>query len=137
MSSTTAEMPSPERTRLQVARDPGLLAAGAVLLICAPLLPGLARVIVLPALLLAPGYALLRLLGQRTDASAIPMAVPASLVLAICATLILDISGVRLGPASLGALLGVVTALCLAGSYARPLGPRQDRPAPGKTPGEQ
>ena len=94
---------------------------GAVLLMCAPVLPGLSRLVVLPALLLAPGYALLRLLGQATGIRSISVAVPVSLVLAICASLALDVSGIRLGPASLGLLLGVVTALFLAGSYRRQL----------------
>ena len=125
-------MPRGWRTRLQVARDqvardPGLLACvGAVLLMCAPVLPGLSRLVVLPALLLAPGYALLRLLGQATGTRSISVAVPVSLVLAICASLVLDVSGIRLGPLSLGLLLGAVTALFLAGSYCRQLvaGPR-------------
>ena len=126
-------------TRLQVARDevardPGLLAGvGAVLLMCAPVLPGLSRLVVLPALLLAPGYALLRLLGQATGARSISVAVPVSLVLAICASLLLDVSGIRLSPLSLGLLLGVVTALLLLGSYRRQLaaGPlRQHRRTP-------
>ena len=60
-------MPRGWRASLRVARNPGLLAfVGAVLLMCAPVLPGLSRLVVLPALLLAPGYALLRLLGQAT-----------------------------------------------------------------------
>ena len=115
------------RTRLQVvrdevARDPGLLAVvGAALLICAPVLPGFSRLVVLPALLLAPGYALLRLLGQATGMRSIPVAVPVSLVLAVCASLLLDASGIRLGPVVLGSLLGGVTALFLAGSYGRQL----------------
>jgi O-antigen/teichoic acid export membrane protein len=110
------------RPRLQAARDPGLLAgAGAVLLMCAPLLPGLARLIVLPALLLAPGYAFLRLLGQATGPRSISVVVPVSLVLAVCASLLLDVTGIRLGPASLGLLLGAVTALFLAISYRRRL----------------
>jgi hypothetical protein len=107
------------RTRLEAARDPGLLAAGAVLLMCAPVLPGLSRVVVLPALLLAPGYALLRLLGQAADMRSISVAIPLSLVLVVCASLILDVSGIRLGPVSLGLLLGGVTAVFLAGSYGR------------------
>ena len=41
------------RTRLQVTTAPGLLADGAVLLMCAPVLPGLSPLVVLPALLLA------------------------------------------------------------------------------------
>src|SRR5215475_399805 len=95
------------RTRLQAARDPGLLAAvGAVLLMCAPVLPGLSRLVVLPALLLAPGYAFLRLLGRAAGMRSVSVAVPVSLVLAICASLLRDVSGVRLSPVSLGLLLG-------------------------------
>jgi hypothetical protein len=110
------------RNRLQVARDPRLLAlVGAVMLLCAPALPGLSRLIVLPALLLAPGYALLRLLGQAAGPRSISVAVPVSLVLVICASLILDVSGIRLEPLSLGSLLGTLTALLLAGSYGRQL----------------
>ena len=115
------------RTRLevardQVARDSGLLAGvGAVLLMCAPVLPGLSRLVVLPALLLAPGYAFLRLLGQASAMRSISVAVPVSLVLAVCASLLLGVSGIRLGPASLGLLIGAVTALFLTGSYRRQL----------------
>jgi hypothetical protein len=110
----------PRRQRLHVARDPGLLAfVGAALLICAPALPGLSRIVVLPALLLAPGYALLRLLGQAARPRSIPVAVPVSLVLAICASLILYIAGIRLSPLPLGLFLGAITALLLAGSYGR------------------
>ncbi len=86
---------------------------------CAPVLPGLSRLVVLPALLLAPGYAFLRLLGQAAGMRSISVAVPVSLVLAICASLLRDVSGIRLSPLSLGLLLGVVTALFLAGSYGR------------------
>lgn len=127
------------RTRLQVARDqvardPGLLAVvGAVLLICAPVLPGFSRLVVLPALLLAPGYALLRLLGRATGMRSISVAVPVSLVLAVCASLVLDVSGIRLGPLVLGSVLGGVTALFLVGSYGRQLVadlPRQHRRIP-------
>jgi hypothetical protein len=138
------------RSRLQMARDqlaqdPGLAGAGAgaVLLMFAPVLPGFSRVIVLPALLLAPGYALLRLLGQAAGIRSISAAVPVSLVLAICASLALDVIGIRLGPGSLGSLLGAVTALFLAGSYGRQLGadtlrqhrrtPSGDRELPGET----
>jgi hypothetical protein len=121
--------------RLQAVRDPGLLAAGAVLLMCAPVLPGLSRLVVLPALLLAPGYALLRLLGQAVGGRSISVAIPVSLVLVACASLILDVSGIRLGPVSLGLLLGGVTAVFLAGSYGRQqLGGRAGlhrRPPPG------
>jgi hypothetical protein len=111
------------RGRLQAERDPGLLlaAVGAVLLISAPLLPGLSRLVVLPALLLAPGYALLRLLGQVSGIRSISVAVPVSLVLAVCASLVLDVCGIRLGPLSLGLLLGAVTALFVACSYRRQL----------------
>jgi hypothetical protein len=113
-------MPGEPRTLLHAARDPRLLAfAGAILLICAPVLPGLSRLVVLPALLLAPGYALLRVLGQATGPRSISVAVPVSLVLAVGASLVLHVSGIRLGPASLGSLLGTVTALLLAASYAR------------------
>jgi hypothetical protein len=116
-----SDVPQGRRTRLQAARDPGILAAGAVLLMCAPVFPGLSRLVVLPALLLAPGYALLRLLGQAADRRSISVAIPVSLVLAVCASLVLDVSGIRLGPLSLGSLLGAVTALFLAGSYGRQL----------------
>jgi hypothetical protein len=88
---------------------------------CAPVLPGLSRVIVLPALLLAPGYAFLRLLGQAADRRSISIAIPVSLVLVVCASLVLDVSGIRLGPVSLGLLLGGITALFLASSYGREL----------------
>ena len=73
----------------------------------------------------------------------ISVAVPVSLVLAICASLVLDVSGIRLSPLSLGSLLGAVTAVFLAGSYGRQLvagPPRQhqrtpsgDRELPGET----
>jgi O-antigen/teichoic acid export membrane protein len=86
---------------------------------CAPVLPGLSRLVVLPALLLAPGYAFLRLLGQAAGMRSISVAVPVSLVLAICAALLRQVSGIRLSPLSLGLLLGAVTALFLAGSYGR------------------
>jgi hypothetical protein len=126
-----------------VARNPGLLAlGGAVLLMCAPVFPGLSRLVVLPALLLAPGYALLRLLGQATGARSISVAVPVSLVLAICASLVLNASGIRLAPLSLGLLLGAATALFLAGSYGRQLvaeprhRPAQDRVAPHPPPAD-
>ena len=111
------------RGRLQAEPDRGLLlaAVGAVLLIYAPFLPGLSRLVVLPALLLAPGYALLRLLGRATGMRSISIAVPVSLVLAVCASLLLDVSGIRLSPLSLGLLLGAVTALFMVGSYGRQL----------------
>lgn len=88
---------------------------------CAPVFPGLSRLVVLPALLLAPGYALLRLLGHAAGPRSISVAVPVSLVLVVCAALILDVSGIRLGPLSVGSLLGGLTALLLAGSYGRQL----------------
>ena len=113
--------PAPRRTRLQATRDTEFLAVGAVLLMCAPLFPGLSRIVVLPALLLAPGYALLRLLGQAAGLRSIPTAVPVSLALTVCASLFLDASGIRLDPLSLGELLGTVTVLLLAGSYGRRL----------------
>ena len=136
-------MPRGWRTRLQVARDlardPGLLAiVGAVLLMCAPVLPGLSRLVVLPALLLAPGYALLRLLGQATGMRSISVAVPVSLVLAVCASLVLDVSGIRLGPLSLGLLLGGVTALFLARTAASSVAARcrhPGAPPPRESPG--
>lgn len=107
-----------QRTRLHPARHSGLLAfVGAVLLICAPVFPGLSRLVVLPALLLAPGYALLRLLGHATGPRSISLAVPVSIVLAVCASLVLDVSGIRLGPLSLGSLLSGVTLLLLAVAY--------------------
>jgi hypothetical protein len=137
------DVPRGWRTSLRVARRPGLLAcAGAVLLMCAPVLPGLSRLIVLPALLLAPGYALLRLLGQAPGRRYISVAVPVSLVLAVCGSLVLDVSGIRLGPLSLGLLLGAVTALFLGGSYGRelaaePLRQRQRPPPGGQEPGRR
>jgi hypothetical protein len=114
---------------LRAARDPGVLAAaGAVLLCCAPAFPGLWRLVVLPALLLAPGYALLRLLGQATGPRSISVAVPVSLVVAICASLILNVGGVGLGSLSLGLLLGAITAILLAGSYGRQLAASERQP---------
>lgn len=129
-------MPGGWRTRLPVARDLRLLAfVGAVLLMCAPVFPGLSRLVVLPALLLAPGYALLRLLGQTTGPRSISVVVPVSLVLAIFASLVLDAGGIRLGPLSLGYVLGAGTAVLLASSYGRQVaaGPQgQDqRASPG------
>jgi hypothetical protein len=126
------------RSSLRGARDPAVLAfAGAILLVCAPALPGLARIIVLPALLLAPGYALLRLLGQAAGPRSISVAVPVSLVLAICAALVLDASGIGLGPLSLGLSLGTVTALLLAGSYGRQLAAGQRPRDHGAAQGDQ
>jgi hypothetical protein len=54
-------------------------------------------------------------------------------LLAVCASLVLDVAGIRLGPLSLGLLLGAVTALLLAGCYGRQLAAdplRQHRRAP-------
>lgn len=121
-------------TRSHAAGDPVLLAAGAVLLMGAAVLPGLSRLIVLPALLLAPGYALLRLLGQAAGQRPISVAMPVSLVLIIIASLALYGSGIGLGPTSLGLVLGSVTALSLAVSYGRELAARRvgqlQRPLP-------
>lgn len=123
--------------RLRVPRDPGILGiVGAVLLMCAPVLPGLSRLVVLPALLLAPGYALLRLVGQATGMLSISVAVPVSLVLTVCASLVLDVSGIRLDQRSLGLLLGGVTALLLAGSYARQLAAARTQRQPRTPTGE-
>ena len=119
MRQRTSDIPEERLTLLQAAREPVLIGAGAVLLICAPLLPGLSRVVVLPALLLAPGFAFLRLLGQARYRQSISVAVPVSIVLIICAALLLDVSGIKLDPTSLGSLLGAVTAISLAGSYVR------------------
>jgi len=127
--------PERGRTLMRSARDPGLLAAGAVLLTFAPVLPGPSRLVVLPALLLAPGYALLRLLGQAADKRSVAIAVPASLVLVILASLVLDVTGVPLGPRSLGLMLGAATAVFLVGSYASRVvaalpGRRRETPRP-------
>jgi hypothetical protein len=131
--------------RDQVARDPGLagVGAGAVLLMLAPVLPGFSRLVVLPALLLAPGYAFLRLLGRAVGTRSISMAVPVSLVIVILSSLVLDVVRIGLSPVSLGLLLGVITALLLAGSYGRqrlagPRGqswrpPSRDREPAGET----
>ena len=108
-------------TRQRATWEAWLLTVGAALLICAPLLPGLSRVVVLPALLLAPGQALLRLLGLVDRWRSFSIAVPTSLVSIACAALILDVSGIKLDAVSLGSILGATTALCLAGSYARQL----------------
>jgi hypothetical protein len=71
----------------------------------------------------------------------ISVLVPVSLVLIICASLVLDVTHIGLNPVSLGLLLGVITALCLAGSYGRQLvaGPRPHRRTPSgdrELPGE-
>jgi hypothetical protein len=60
-----------------------------------------------------------------------------SLVLAVCASLVLDVSGIRLGPVSLGLLLGAVTALFLAGSYGRQLAADPRRQHKKTSPGNQ
>lgn len=106
-------------SRLREAADPGLLALGAVLLICAPVLPGISRLLVLPALLLSPGYAVMRLFGRDVEWRSIGIAVPASITLVISCSLALYVSGIRLDRLSLGPVLGAVTALCLACSYSR------------------
>ena len=112
----------PREPRAHLAQGPELLAfAGAVLLICAPILTGPSRLVILPALLLAPGYALLLLLGQASGKRSISVAVPGSLVLTMCASLVLTVAGIPLGPLSLGLSLGAITALLLAGSYGRQL----------------
>jgi hypothetical protein len=101
--------------------DNGLLAIGAILLICAPILPGPSRLVVLPALLLAPGHAFLRLLGLVDGWRSVSISVPASIVLIALSALILDGSGIKLDPVSLGSILSAITALCLVGSYGRQL----------------
>lgn len=111
--------PGGPRTRLEALLAPGLVALGAVVLMCAPLFPGHWRLVVLPAVLLAPGHALLRLLGQPTGWPSISIAAPVSIVLVICASLIIDVSGIRLSSSSLGLLLGAGTALFLGASYWR------------------
>ncbi len=121
-------MPRERPARVHEARDPGLVAIGALLLLCAPVLPGPARLVVLPALLLAPGHAFLRMLGQPAGWRSVSVAVPVSLVLAMCAALVIDVSGIRLGATSLGSVLGAVTLLCLAIPFARQLPAGQDQP---------
>jgi len=66
----------------------------------------------------------------------VSVAVPVSLVLAICASLLLDVSGVRLGPVSLGLLLGAITAVFLAGSYGRQVAAGQLRVRRRSPPGD-
>ena len=116
---TASDVQQAWRDRLWAARDLGLLALGAILLFLCPAVPGLSRIVVLPALLLAPGFAFLRLLGQRPGWRSISVAVPASIALIVCAVLLLDVSGLRLDPLSLGLTLGSFTVLFLVGSYAR------------------
>src|SRR4051812_46007570 len=111
----TTELQPPQTPR---ARDSWLLIAGGILLMLAGLLPGGARIVVLPALLFAPGYALLLLLGRPLSWRGISIAVPASLVLAMCASLLLHVVGIRLDATSLGSTLGAGTLLFVAGSYA-------------------
>lgn len=101
--------------------SPWLIALGAALLMCASVLPGRSRLLVLPALLLAPGYAFLAALGRDAEIRTASLAVPVSLALVICASLALDVSGIRLDALSLGSLLGAATALLLAGAYGREL----------------
>lgn len=101
--------------------SPWLIAIGAAILMCASALPGLSRLVVLPALLLAPGYAFLAALGRDAEIRAASLAVPVSLALVMCAALALDVSGIRLDALSLGSLLGAATALFLAGAYGREL----------------
>lgn len=130
-----SDMRRQRHARLPAARDPWLLAAGAVLLMSAPVLPGPSRLAVLPALLLAPGHALLRLLGQAAGWRSVSVAVPVSLVLVICTALVMDVSGVRLDATSLGSVLGAVTALCLAIPFARQLAAGPGRPGGRTAPG--
>lgn len=118
---TASDMTGGWRIRLQRAGEPGLLVLGAVLLICAPVLPGLSRLVLLPALLLSPGYAFMRLLGREVEWRAISIAAPVSAMLVICTSLALYVSGIRLERLSLGPVLGAITALFLAGSYRREL----------------
>lgn len=112
------------RMRFPALRDPGIAAAGVVLLMCGPALPGLSRIVVLPALLIAPGYAFLRLIGEDRDWRSASLTVPVSLVLIAFAVLLLDVAGIRLDPPSLGSVIGSVTALFMAGSYGRRLAVR-------------
>jgi hypothetical protein len=114
-------MPEPEHIHRKHADSAEwILIAGALLLLCAPVLPSPARIIVLPALLLAPGYSLLRLIGHGAgDLPGISLAIPFSLVVVICVSLLLDVAGIRLGASSLGPALGALTALLLASSYGR------------------
>ena len=112
MTPTEAEpQPAPR------ARDSWLVIGGGVLLMLAGVLPHNARIVVLPALLLAPGYALLLLLGRPPSWRGLSVAVPASLVLAMCAALLLDVVGIRLDAISLGSTLGAGTLVFVAGSY--------------------
>jgi uncharacterized membrane protein YhhN len=77
--------------------------------------------VIIPALLLAPGYAFLRLLGRDVEWRAISMAAPVSVAIIICVAMALNAGSVRLDRVSLGPVLGAVTALCLSASYARQL----------------
>ena len=119
MTAEFTQAPGRRRDRLGQLLVPALVLLGAALLMCSHFLPGLWRVVVLPALLLAPGFALLRLLGQVTDWHSVTIAIPVSIVLVICASLILDVCGIRLSSTSLGLLLGAATALFLGASYVR------------------
>ena len=127
------------------AKESWLLVGGGVLLILAAVLPGISRVVVLPALLLVPGYSLLQLFGRPPSMRGLSIAVPVSLVLAICASLLLDVVGVRLDAVSLGSTLGAASTFFVAGSYvleARMIGrpaTTDDRPTAGQavaSPGE-
>lgn len=113
MTSTEAQ---PRQTPR--ARDSWLLIGGGVLLTVAGVLPHGARIVVLPALLLVPGYALLLLLGRPPSWRGLSIAVPVSLVMAMCASLLLDVLGIRLDAVSLGSTLGAGTLLFVAGAYA-------------------
>ena len=134
--------------RDQVAQDPGLAGAGAgaVLLMLAPVLPGFARLVVLPALLLAPGVCVARLLRARRGHARVHPDGGAGIARGAgpsSSSLVLDVIRIGLSPVSLGLLLGVITALFLAGSYGRqlltgPLGqhwrtPSGDRELPDET----
>ncbi len=91
------------------------------MLVSASVLPGPLRIVVLPAVLLAPGYAFMRLLGREVEWRSVAIAVPVSIMLVILSSLVLYVSGIRLERLSLGPTLGAVTALFLAGSYSREL----------------
>lgn len=113
----TTEIQRGQRQTTLGARGAGLLVGGAVLLMLAGAFPGISRIVVLPALLLVPGYSLLLLLGRPASMRGLSTAVPVSLVLAVCASLLLDVVGLRLDAVSLGSVLGSASALFVAGSY--------------------
>jgi hypothetical protein len=105
---------------VQTAREVGrlpLLALGcAVLLFAASAI----RLIILPALLFAPGWSLIYLLcGARVWTSPWSAVVPLSLVMTALVSLLLDVCGVRLDATTLGAALGALTSI-LVGLGARP-----------------